>query len=32
MSEVNGVGASKLNEFGDMFLSAIADHPAIQRV
>ncbi len=26
MAEVNGVGATKLNEFGDMFLSAIAAH------
>jgi ATP-dependent DNA helicase RecQ len=32
MAEVNGVGSTKLHEFGDMFLSAIAAHPQVARV
>ena len=32
MAEVNGVGSTKLHEFGDMFLSAIAGHPQVARV
>ncbi|HEX4158444.1 MAG TPA: DNA helicase RecQ [Rhizomicrobium sp.] len=32
MAQVNGVGSTKLNEFGVMFLSAIAAHPQVARV
>jgi len=32
MAQVNGVGSTKLHEFGDMFLSAIAAHPKVARV
>jgi ATP-dependent DNA helicase RecQ len=32
MAQVNGVGSTKLHEFGDMFLSLIAEHPQLESV
>jgi ATP-dependent DNA helicase RecQ len=32
MAQVNGVGSTKLNEFGAMFITAIAAHPQVARV
>jgi len=29
-AEINGVGAVKLADFGEIFLAAIADAPAVQ--